>query len=79
MCLPILPKLFECQEDPLEEGMATTPVFLTGESQGQRSLVGCHLWGRTESDMTEATYHRDYLGLEDLFCTFLLCILAISS
>ena len=23
-----------------------TPVFLPGESQGQRSLVGCHLWGR---------------------------------
>ena len=32
-----------------------TPVFLPGESQGQRSLVGCCLWGRTESDMTEAT------------------------
>ena len=32
-----------------------TPVFLPGESQGRGSLVGCHLWGRTESDMTEAT------------------------
>ena len=32
-----------------------TPVFLPGESQGQRSLVGCCLWGRTESDTTEAT------------------------
>ena len=32
-----------------------TPVFLPGESQGQRSLVGGCLWGRTESDMTEAT------------------------
>ena len=32
-----------------------TPVFLPGESQGRRSLVGCRLWGRTESDMTEAT------------------------
>ena len=32
-----------------------TPVFLPGESQGQRSLVGCHLWGRRESDTTEAT------------------------
>ena len=29
-----------------------TPVFLPGESQGQRSLVGCRLWGLTESDMT---------------------------
>ena len=32
-----------------------TPVFSPGESQGQRSLVGCRLWGHTESDMTEAT------------------------
>ena len=32
-----------------------TPVFLLGESQGQRSLVGCRLWGRTESDTTEVT------------------------
>ena len=32
-----------------------TPVFMPGESQGQGSLVGCHLWGRTESDTTEAT------------------------
>ena len=32
-----------------------TAMFLPGESQGWRSLVGCHLWGRTESDMTEAT------------------------
>ena len=32
-----------------------TPVFLSGESQGQRSLVGCRPWGHTESDTTEAT------------------------
>ena len=32
-----------------------TPVFLPGESQGQRSLVGCRLWGCTEWDMTEST------------------------
>ena len=32
-----------------------TPVFLPGESQGRGSLVGCRQWGRTESDMTEAT------------------------
>ena len=32
-----------------------TPVFLPGESQGRGSLVGCHLWGRTVSDMTEVT------------------------
>ena len=32
-----------------------TPVFLPGVSQGRGSLVGCHLWGRTELDTTEAT------------------------
>ena len=32
-----------------------TPVFLPGESQGWGSLMGCRLWGRTESDTTEAT------------------------
>ena len=32
-----------------------TPVFLPGESQGRRGLVGCRLWGHTESDKTEAT------------------------
>ena len=35
-----------------------TPVFLPGESQGRESLVGCHLWGRTESDTTEATQQQ---------------------
>ena len=32
-----------------------TPVLLPGKSQGRGSLVGCCLWGRTESDTTEAT------------------------
>ena len=31
-----------------------TPGFLPGESQGQGSMVGCRLWGHTESDTTEA-------------------------
>ena len=32
-----------------------TPVLLPRKSHRWRSLVGCHLWGRTESDTTEAT------------------------
>ena len=32
-----------------------TPVFLPGESQGRGSLMGCRLWGRTESDTSEVT------------------------
>ena len=30
-----------------------TPVFLPGESAGQRSLAGCSLWGHRDSDRTE--------------------------
>ena len=33
-----------CHEDPLRREWQHTPVFLTGESQGQRSLVGCSPW-----------------------------------
>ena len=32
-----------------------TPVFLPGESHGQRSLAGYSPWGRTESDRTLVT------------------------
>ena len=39
----------------LEKEMATHSSVLPGESQGQGSLVVCRLWGRTESDTTEAT------------------------
>ena len=37
------------------EGNSNPLVFLPGESQGQGSLVGCRLWGRTESDTTGET------------------------
>ena len=40
-----------------------SPVFLPGESQGQRGLVGCHPWGRTESDTTEVT-EQQQAGVE---------------
>ena len=32
-------------EDPLQKEMATTPVFLPGESHGQRRLAGYNPWG----------------------------------
>ena len=35
-----------------------TPVFLPGESHGQRGLVGCRLRGRTESDTTGVTWQQ---------------------
>ena len=50
------------REDPLERKWQPTPVFLSGESHGQRSLVGYSPWGRKESDMTE---HICMLKLKD--------------
>ena len=45
--------LFTCM--PWRRKWQPTPVLLPGKSQGRRSLVGCRLWGCTESDKTEAT------------------------
>jgi len=39
----------------LEKEMAPHSSVLAWRIQGRGSLVGCHLWGRTESDTTEAT------------------------
>ena len=48
-------------EDPLEKGIQPTPVFLPGESHGQRSLVGYSSRGHRESDTTEHTHtHSTY-------------------
>ena len=55
-----------CLENPMVGGAwqawrrkwQPTPVFLPGESQGRGSLVGCHVWGCTESDMTEETQQQ---------------------
>ena len=43
-----------------------TPVFLPGEFQGWRSLVGCRLWGHTELDTTEATSQQQQHSLNNL-------------
>ena len=47
------------QEDPMEEEVAPTPVFLLRESHRQKSLVGYSPWGRKESGTTEQlSMHR---------------------
>ena len=43
------------RKTPWRRAWQPTPVFLPRESHGQRSLVGCSPWGRTESDTTEST------------------------
>ena len=49
------------EEDPLEKGMATTPVFFPGKSHRQRSLAGYSPWGHKESDTTEQLTHTHLL------------------
>ena len=51
-------------EDPLEEGMATTPVFLPGDFHGQRSLVGHSARGCKESDTTERLSTAQHNSME---------------
>ena len=45
--------LSQGQEDPPESEWLPTPVFVPGESHGQRSLVGYSPWGHKELDTTE--------------------------
>ena len=42
---------------PGRRAWKTTPVFLPGESHGQKSLAGYSPWGLKESDTTEVTEH----------------------
>ena len=46
---------FTFHSHALEKEVATHSSVLAWRIPGTRSLVGCRLWGRTESDMTEAT------------------------
>ena len=67
-----------------------TPVFLPGESQGRGSLVGCRLWGSTESDTTEDTQQQQQLYFCNIFyqklfsflfvmCYILFCLFHLTS
>ena len=51
------------RENPLEEDVATTPVFLPGKFHGWRSLADYSPWGHKESDMTERTHTHSCIGL----------------
>ena len=42
---------------PLEGKWQPIPVFMPGESHGQRSLAGYDPWGHKELDTTEETRH----------------------
>ena len=53
------------REDPLEKEMATSPVFLSGEFHGQRSLASNSSRGRKESDMTKQLTHTHTIVIKD--------------
>ena len=44
-----------------------TPVFLPGESHGQRSLVGCRPWGCRGLDMTGVTEHTQSIYTNEYY------------
>ena len=46
---------FTFQFHALEKEVATHSIVLAWRVPGKGSLVGCHLWGGTELDTTEAT------------------------
>ena len=49
----------------LEKEMATHSSVFAWRIPGTGSLVGCRLWGRTESDMTEATQQQHQQSEEE--------------
>ena len=65
----------------LEKEMETHSSVLAWRMPGTGSLVGCRLWGRTQSDTTEATqqqqqhvYNRHrYVVVQSLSCVQLFC------
>ena len=55
VCVCVFTGMYVCMNIYWRRKWQRTPVFLPGESQGRGTLVGCGLWGCTESDTTEAT------------------------
>ena len=60
-------------EGPWRKAWQPTPVFLPGESHGQRSLAGYSLWGHEELDTTErlSTAQKEMIMNEDLSDRFI--------
>ena len=64
-----IPLQHSCLENPRDGGAWKIPgTAEPGESWGWWSLVGCHLWGRTESDMTVVTQQQQQQQQNILIC-----------
>ena len=58
------------RRSPWRRAWQCTPVFMPGESHGQRSLVGCSPWGCEELDTTERPpFHFSFHALEKEMAT----------
>ena len=61
---------------PWRRAWQPTPVFLPGESHGQRSLEGYSPWSHKESDTTEVTSHACIFSVCLFVC--LCCVLVVA-
>ena len=59
-----------CDDDNLYSNFSKENVFLFLNLEACRKVVGCHLWGCTESDRTEATWQHYYIYMLDLLSFF---------
>ena len=60
---------------PWRRAWQPSPVFLPGESPGQRSLVGCSPWGLKVCDVTEHTYTHNHTKV--LIRTYRVCVVCV--
>ena len=51
-----------------------TPVFLPGESQGERNLVGCHLWGHRVGRSSSSLSSSHLLAVSSYDHSSFLCL-----
>ena len=58
---------------PWRRAWQPTPIFLPGESHGQRSLVSYSPLGRKESNMTEATQHAHTTPASGVYIPCIYC------
>ena len=62
------------QEDPLEEEMATHPVFLPGKLLEQRSLAGVHEVVNSQTLLSAHTHTHTHTQTNEILLNFLLKI-----
>ena len=62
---------------PWRRKWQSTPVFLPGESHGQRSLVGYSPWGHKELDTTELPTHFQGSQMEKCLILYSLLVFVV--